>query len=45
MSIAQEVRLQELERLCKELTERVATLESDPAKREPLSLKKAPKNG
>lgn len=45
MSIAQEMRLQELERLAKELAERVATLEQEKAKRDTLTLKKAPKNG
>lgn len=45
MSIAQEIRLQELERLAKELAERVATLEQEKSKRETLTLKKVQKNG
>ena len=46
MSIAQEMRLQELERLYKELAERMAAMEqAKPEKRDTLKLKKAPTNG
>lgn len=45
MSIAQEIRLQELERLVRELAARLEAAEASLSKRDTLTLKKAPKNG